>query len=99
MLLDRKIKLESEYFRISPLKQNIFVGGRLFQPCDYEVKVYGWQNQSAECITEERIISEEDLEDKGLINILTDSSKSELVHAQLSACWTSISKFQCTMQR
>ncbi|GBN35859.1 hypothetical protein AVEN_153028-1 [Araneus ventricosus] len=75
MPLHLKIKLESEYVRIA---RNIVVGGMTFQPCDYEDTVHGWQNHTTECIKEGRISSEEDLENKGLINIFTVGSKSEL---------------------
>ncbi|GBM08961.1 hypothetical protein AVEN_57494-1 [Araneus ventricosus] len=78
MPLNLKIKPESEYVHIVRLRQNIVVGGRTFQPCDYEDTVHGWYNNTAECIKEGRIISEDRLEDKGLINIFTDGSISEL---------------------
>ncbi|GBL74775.1 hypothetical protein AVEN_243636-1 [Araneus ventricosus] len=46
--------------------------------CDYEDNVHGWRNHSTECIKEGRINSEEDLENKGLINNFIDGSKSDL---------------------
>ncbi|GBL92533.1 hypothetical protein AVEN_115826-1, partial [Araneus ventricosus] len=40
--------------------------------------VHGWHSFPAEFIKKGRISSEEDLADKGLINIFTDGSRSEL---------------------
>ncbi|GBM50951.1 hypothetical protein AVEN_114604-1 [Araneus ventricosus] len=78
MSLHLKIKLESEYVRIPRLRQNIVVGGRTFQPSDYEDTVHGWHNHPAECIKKGRINSEEDIEDKEPTNIFTGGSMSEL---------------------
>ncbi|GBN26103.1 hypothetical protein AVEN_20096-1 [Araneus ventricosus] len=46
--------------------------------CDFEVTMHGWNSHPAERVQEGRISSEEDLEDKVLMNIYTDSSKYEL---------------------